>query len=143
MKSCVRVAAVLLAVLVVATFSVAQDADQKAATDVAQQWLAMVDAGHYGQSWDAAASLFQSKITKPDWESALDQVRSPLGKVDSRQFKSADFETTLSGAPEGKYCVLQFRTKFKTGAMTIETITPMLDNGQWKVSGYLIKPADK
>jgi hypothetical protein len=142
MTSCVRVGAALLAVLVIASFSVAQDADQKAATDATQQWLAMVDAGHYGQSWDAAASLFKSKVTKPDWEKALDKVRTPLGKVESREFKSADFETTLPGAPEGKYCVLQFRTKYKTGGMMIETVTPMLDDGQWKVSGYLIKPAE-
>ncbi len=142
MKSCVPVGAVLLAVLFTASFSVAQDADQKAATDAAQKWLALIDAGHYGQSWEAAASLFQSKMTKPDWEKALGQVRTPLGKVESRQFKSADFETNLPGVPEGKYCILQFRTKFKAGGMMIETVTPMLDNGQWKVSGYFIKPAD-
>jgi hypothetical protein len=61
--------------------------------------------------------------------------------VESRQFKSADLETKLPGAPEGKYCIIQFRTKFKAGGMMIETVTPMLDNGRWKVSGYLIKPA--
>ena len=125
-----------------ASFSVAQEADRKAATDAAQQWLALVDAGHYGQSWDAAASFFQSKLSKTEWEKALNQVRAPLGRVQSREFKAADLETKLPGVPEGKYCVIQFRTQFKQGGPMIETTTPMLDNGQWKVSGYYIKPAD-
>jgi Protein of unknown function (DUF4019) len=102
-----------------------------------------VDAGHYGQSWEQASSFFQSKVSKAQWEQAADQVRSPLGKMESRQFKAADFESKLPGAPDGKYCVIQFRTKFAQGGNTIETVTPMLDrDGKWKVSGYFIKPAE-
>jgi hypothetical protein len=143
MKPSVRAAALLMATLFVASLSVAQEADRKAATDAAQQWLAVVDAGHYGQSWDAAASFFQSKITKQDWEKALNQVRAPLGKMVSRQFKADAMEAKLPGAPEGKYCVIQFRTEFQHGpGPVIETITPMLDKGQWKISGYFIKASD-
>ena len=142
MKLCVRAGAVLMALLV-SSFCVAQDSNLKPATEAAEQWLAVVDAGHYGQSWDQASSFFQSKISKADWEKTADQVLTPLGKVESRQFKAADFETKLPGAPEGKYCVIQFRTKFASGGNMIETITPMLEkNGGWRVSGYLIRPMD-
>jgi hypothetical protein len=38
---------------------------------------------------------------------------------------------------------MQYRTTFAAGGDTIETITPMLDkDGQWKVSGYYIKPVE-
>ena len=62
-----------------------------------------------------------------------------MGKLESRQFKAAQFETKPPGAPEGKYVVLQYRTKF-AGGNVVETITPMLDkDGSWRVSGYFIK----
>jgi uncharacterized protein DUF4019 len=142
MKLCVRAGAFLLALLV-SSFCVAQDSNLKAATEAAEQWLAIMDAGHYGQSWDQASSFFQSKISKANWEQAANQVRTPLGKVESRQFKAADFRTKLPGAPDGQFCVMQFRTKFAAGGDMIETITPMLDkNGEWRVSGYYIKPIE-
>jgi hypothetical protein len=79
MKLGVRVGAFLLALLV-SSFCMAEDANLKAATAAAEQWLAIMDAGHYGQSWDQASSLFQSKISKADWEQAANQVRTPLGQ---------------------------------------------------------------
>jgi hypothetical protein len=142
MKSCLRAGAFLLAFLFFSSLAFAQDPNLKPATTAAEQWLSEVDLGRYGASWNDAASFFQSKITKEDWEQALNQSRTPLGKLVSRQFKAADCETKLPGAPEGKYCVIQFRTKFTKGGDMIETITPVLEkSGQWKVSGYFIKPA--
>jgi hypothetical protein len=105
------------------------------------QWLALVHAGKYGESWDQASSFFKEKITKDDWIKALNNVRTPLGKVESRQFKAAELKTELPNAPAGKYLIIQYQTKFANGGSTIETITPMLEkDGTWRVSGYYIKP---
>lgn len=135
------IASAVLFLTALTTVSFAQDATIKAATAAAKQWLATVDAGQYGKSWDTASSLFQGKISKQQWEQALDQTRKPLGKMESRQFKSALPTKNLPGVPAGDYCVIQFTTKFANGGTLIETVTPMLDkDGQWKVSGYLIKP---
>ena len=131
----------LACVLLFAVGSFAGD-NLTAATNAAQQWLALVDSGQYANSWEQAASFFKEKVTKSEWESALNRVRAPLGKMESREFKAAQYETKPPGAPEGKYFILQYRTKFAGGKM-IETITPMLDkDGMWRVSGYFIKPAD-
>lgn len=133
----------MLAVALLAGLCSAQDSPNvKAATKAAQDWLATVDAGHYGQSWDDASSFFQSRVDKQQWEQMLTQVRSPLGKLQSRQFKSAS-ETPPPGAPAGKYVTIQFNTKFATVGDTVETIVPTLENGKWKVSGYFVKPANK
>ena len=43
------------------------------------------------------------------------------------------------GAPDGEYVVLQFQADFENKAQAVETITPMLDEGQWRVSGYYIR----
>lgn len=49
------------------------------------------------------------------------------------------FATSLPGAPDGDYVVLQFATKFENNTKAIETVTPMLNEGHWRVSGYYVR----
>ena len=113
---------------------------EKAAQTSAASWLALVDAGKYGESWDAAAAAFRSAVTRSQWEAALEQVRRPLGKLVSRKLRGAKFTTDLPGAPAGEYVVIQYDTSFEHRASATETITPMKDkDGSWRVSGYFIQ----
>ena len=106
----------------------------------AQAWLALTDAGKYPESWQGAAAYFKSAVTQTKWVDALTAVRTPLGKVLSRKLKSATYKTTLPGAPDGEYVVIQYDTSFENKKEAVETITPMLDkDGKWRVSGYYIK----
>jgi hypothetical protein len=101
-----------------------------------------VDRGDYGQSWQEAASFFQSKISKADWEKALQQVRAPLGAASRRTLLGALYQTDLPNAPKGEYVIIQYKAEFASDGSFIETITPMLDkDGKWRVSGYFIKSA--
>jgi len=98
--------------------------------------------GDDGQSWKEAASFFQSKISKADWQNALQQARLPLGAAGNRSLMGSMYQTDLPGAPKGEYVVIQYKTEFAGKNQFIETITPMLDkDGKWRVSGYFIKPA--
>lgn len=110
-----------------------------AATTAAQAWLGTVDQGDYAGSWTAASSYFQGAVPKDKWAQMLGGVRSPLGGMKSRKLTSATFATSLPGAPDGKYWILQFTTTFARKAAAVETVTPMFENGAWKVSGYFIK----
>ena len=111
-----------------------------AAVESAQAWLALVDSGNFGQSWENAATLFKSAVTQADWEKAVSTVRTPLGKLVTRKIKSQQYATSLPGAPDGEYVMIQFDTAFEHKAVAVETITPMLDkDGKWRVSGYFIK----
>ena len=106
----------------------------------AQAWLALTDSGKYAESWDEAAQLFKNSVTKEQWSGMVKAVRTPLGKVWSRKLKSAKYATTLPGAPDGEYVVIQYDTSFANKSSAVETITPMLDkDGKWRVSGYYIK----
>jgi len=140
-----RVIRVLAAVLwlVPAAGLLAGDAQaEKDAEAAARKWLAGVDAGKYGASWEAASSLFRKSMTKTQWEDALAKVRAPLAAVLSRTFKSATYTKTLPGAPEGEYVVIQYDTEFSghAGGRMTETVTPAKESdGTWKVSGYYIK----
>lgn len=143
MPSFTRVCFPLIVVSVLLGCSPAQDPNVKAATYAAQNWLALVDNGNYGQSWDDASALFQQKISRSQWENTLGGGRSAYGNVVSRQLKSATLDTDIPGAPAGRYVVIQFRTRFANSPMLIETITPMQEpNGQWRVAGYFVKPLD-
>jgi hypothetical protein len=113
---------------------------EKAAQNAAESWLALVDSGKYPESWDEAAKMFKDRVTRQQWESALQSVRTPLGKINSRQVKSATYANTLPGAPDGDYVVIQFESSFAKKKSAVETITPMKEaDGQWRVSGYYIK----
>lgn len=118
----------------------ADEAKERAALASAEQWLVMVDAGQYAKSWQEASGYFRNAITRDTWEQSVGAVRKPLGKVISRNVKSSTYTTSLPGAPDGEYVVVQFETVFEHKAAAVETITPMLDSdGTWRVSGYFIQ----
>jgi hypothetical protein len=118
----------------------AEEKSQQKAVEAAQKWLALVDQGEYGKSWETASDYFRGAGTEKQWQQALTAVRSPLGKVTTRKLKSKQYATSLPGAPDGEYVVIQFETYFEKKKSSIETITPMKErDGSWRVSGYYIK----
>ena len=118
----------------------AADKDEVVATKNAEAWLVLVDRQKYGESWDAAAKLFQDTVARDVWKDALGAARGPLGKLVSRRVKSAEPRTSLPGAPDSKYVIIQYDTAFEHQKSTVETVTPMQEaDGSWKVSGYFIK----
>lgn len=121
------------------TLSYAASSEEKAAIEAARTWVELVDAGNYAESWNEAASYFQANVSKSSWSQQISGVRGPLGKTLSRSVRSSGYHTSLPGAPDGKYVVIQFDTSFQNKASAIETVTPMYENGEWKVSGYFIR----
>jgi hypothetical protein len=119
----------------------ASDAGKEtAAVSAAEKWLATVDAGNYAASWNEAAEFFRNVVKPEQWEQAMQSARKPLGKLISRNVQSKVYKTSLPGAPDGEYVVVQFETYFENKKAAIETVTPMMDkDGKWRVSGYYIK----
>ena len=114
--------------------------DDEAAVLAAEAWMSRVDNGKYAESWDEAAQYFKGAISKDQWEQSLRAVRNPLGNNSSRELMSKDYQTSLPGAPDGKYVVIQFKTSFENKESATETITCMMDSdGKWRVAGYFIK----
>jgi hypothetical protein len=135
-----RICSILVLAFAAPIPSLAADKPEKEAQAAAEQWLALIDAGQFAESWQATASVFQAAVSQPQWKSSLESVRKPLGTLVSRKLKSAKYSKKLPGAPDGEYVVLQFTTSFTNKNGAVETVTPMLDkDGKWKVSGYFIK----
>ena len=132
-------APVLFSIFAVTSPGFALSEKETVAVQAAQSWLKLVDSANYAESWDEAASLFREKVSRTEWKRAISSARSPLGSLKSRQFQSAHYMTSVPGAPDGEYVVIQFRASFEKKQSAIETVTPMLDNAEWKVSGYYIR----
>ncbi len=116
-----------------------EEIDVKPAMAVAEAWLAGVDAGRYGASWEEAAPLFKEAMAKIAWETTIESVRAPLG-TPIRKLRQAAYTRVLPNAPEGEYVVIQYDTRFENRPSSTEIVTPMRGrDGVWKVSGYIIR----
>jgi len=115
------------------------DSQESAAVEAAQEWLALVDAGDYQASWGSSAKLFREAVSASQWKASAEAARRPFGKLVSREVSSAQLARSLPGAPDGTYVVIQYRSVFEHKQGAVETVTPMLDGGAWKVSGYYIR----
>jgi hypothetical protein len=131
---------VLLCILLASVSFVKADSDtENTAISEAVKWLAEVDEGQYEESWENSAEFFQNAVKKGQWVQSLQVVRKPLGNLVSRELKNSTYKTSLPGAPDGQYVVIQFKTSFENKKSAIETVTPMMDkDGNWRVSGYYI-----
>jgi hypothetical protein len=127
-------------ILGTATAMAARSDSEKAAIAAAEKWLTIVDKGKYMESWKESSEYFKNAVTQDQWAQAAQAVRKPLGKLISRKVKNAAYKTSLPGAPDGQYVVIQFNTSFENKKSGVETVTPRIDSdGKWRVSGYYIK----
>lgn len=116
------------------------DSRTDAAVEAAEAWLGLVDAGKYKESWSEAAPFFKERVGEEEWVKMVSLARTPFGALKSRELMNVRYLTSLPGAPDGEYVVIQFKTSFENKAEAVETVTPMKDDkGTWRVSGYYIK----
>jgi hypothetical protein len=111
-----------------------------AAIQAAQEWLKLVDAGKFGESWDQAAEYFKGTVKRERWVEHLEGLRPPLGEVVSRTISVQRNSESLPAAPDGHYVILQYKTTFENKRSATETITPKrVAEGEWRVCGYYIR----
>ena len=75
---------------------------EKAAVSAAEEWLNLVDNGDYSDSWSESSEYFRNAVNKQEWERSMRAFRKPLGNVVSRKVKSATYQTSVPGAPDGE-----------------------------------------
>ena len=95
------------------------DAAAKDAAEAARTWLAAADEGRGAETWNLAAADFQYRIAAEQWQRALAAARAPLGTLRTRSSISARHATSLPGAPDGDYVVMQFQSEFEHKASAL------------------------
>ena len=100
----------------------------------ARDWLAIVDAGRWAESWRATGESFRSLNTVEAWTQASQQGRVPLGAMVSR----ADLSRESVPAPPAGLEMVKFRTSFANRPAATETLTLVREGQAWRVVGYWI-----
>jgi DNA-binding CsgD family transcriptional regulator len=100
----------------------------------ARDWLAMVDAKRWDESWRATGESFRKNNTAKVWADVSEQGRVPLGAVISR----ADLSQETVPAPPHGYEMVKFRTSFANKPGATETLSLVREGGAWRVVGYII-----
>ena len=116
---------------------IANAGDNDAMT-AAKEWLALVDAGEYKQSWLTANKTLKEQSGKEEWANYLKTIRGPFGKLISRKVSRSRTVSQIQGMPDGEYFQVQFEVKFanKSG---MERMTVAKESGGWKVAGYMMR----
>jgi hypothetical protein len=130
--------AVLIALFM--AFTAMADENEAAATQAGVTWLALVDSGKFGDSWDTAASVFKKGITREAWVKTVAEVRAQLGKSESRKLSVAQPLKDPPNAPAGDYIILQYTSNFANKNEVVETVVMGMDTDKrWRTSGYFVK----
>jgi len=129
----------MISLFVAMAIAAATDANSGPEVSAATAWVSLVDAKRWDESWSAAGTLFKSQMPQPRWASTIQPVREQLGAVSSRSVKSVTKATSLPGAPDGQYEIVQFETSFASKASATETVVLSNEASGWKVDGYFIR----
>lgn len=116
-----------------------QTAMDKAGVEAAEKWASLLDAQRWQESWKASGSMFRSQVPEARWISTIEPLRLQMGSVSSRALKGVTSASTLPGAPNGNYKIIQFETNFANKQDAVETVVLAEEGGNWKVSGYFIR----
>jgi len=109
------------------------------ATAVAMEFLHLIDAEKYTESWRMSAGLMKAKVSEQDWVEKLTRARELAGPLVERRQEDVSYSTSAVDSPEGEYISLVFASSFQKAESVDEYVTVMLDDGDWKVAGYFIQ----
>lgn len=113
--------------------------DENAAVQAAQNFLALVDTGDYGGSWETASRIFQTRYDRAAWVQEMGSVRPFFGRVIGRVILAVRSEDSFPKAPDGAYVVILFQSTFENKEKAKEVVVMTLDgNGQWRVLKYCL-----
>lgn len=113
----------------------ATTAPSLSAADAARQFLALIDAGRWSESYGRFGAAFRKINSEQVWSEVSQRVRPPLGAVVSRTLLGQE---NIPVPPAGVE-MLKFRTRFATGGEKVETVTLDQEGGDWKVVGVTIE----
>ena len=109
------------------------------ATAVAKEFLQLVDAEKYAESWQMAANMMKEKVAEKEWVEKLTKARTLSGSLVERVEESVSYSPSAKDSPDGEYISLVFDSKYQRAESVSEYVTVMLEGGHWRVGGYFIQ----
>lgn len=127
-------AAIVIALVLPSAF--AQDSPKPG-----DDFIRLLDAKQYAESWDIASGYFKQSVSRNDWATQARQARASLGSVVVRSMKNSEVQKNPPGAPPGDYLLLTFETKFADSEPARTETLPLIKgaDGRWRAVGYFIR----
>lgn len=105
----------------------------------AASWLEEIDDGDFDDSWEAAASVFQARVSKEAWEEEGRRLRDSVQTPTRRTVTMVKYRDALRQAGDGPVVILKYRSEIG-GTVIQETVVTIRENTSWKVAGYQMTP---
>jgi hypothetical protein len=122
-----------------ATKSLAEKRTREAeARSAATEWLALIDASDYPGAYALESRRLRAATTQDQFVRSMEGRRAPFGKMLSRAFIGAAFTHKLTGAPDGRYESILFRTAFANKSVAAERVILAFESDRWRVVDYRV-----
>lgn len=110
------------------------------ATQSAEIFLALVDAGDFEAAREEASELLRDRVDTAVWHRQIGVMRERVGALKSRTLDEVFRSSYAQDAPKGDYLTLEYRSDFAKTSQVLETVNLRReDNDRWRVAGYFIK----
>jgi hypothetical protein len=111
--------------------------EQEART-AAAEWLSLIDAANYPAAYAMESARLRAGSTEPQFVRSMEGRRQPFGSVVSRRFIGAAYTRKLTGAPDGHYESILFRTAFAQKSLAAERVILSQEKDGWRVVDYRV-----
>lgn len=114
---------------------------KQAAQAAAEDWLALIGAGAFEESWVAADSTLRAGISQEDWADQGIRARHQLDTLRARRLTRAQYRDSTAQLGGGHPVVtLQYASEYARGRVREAVITTKRDTA-WTVAGYRVVAA--
>jgi uncharacterized protein (TIGR03067 family) len=110
---------------------------EREALKAAQEFLAVMDEGKFGQLFDMSASWAKRSTTREKTSQMHQTLRDSFGKAIHRTLHRALLLGRAPQQPEGRYACIQFKSRFERQEVIWETVLLNVEpDGKWRVNSY-------
>ena len=114
----------------------AKRAHQENASSAATQWLELLDDREYEEAYDREPARVRAGGTTRQFVRSMTARRAPFGRAVSRRLIGTASSHKLTGAPDGDYVSVLFKTSFQHKSVAAERVILLNDRGTWRVVDY-------
>jgi DNA-binding CsgD family transcriptional regulator len=104
------------------------------ASRAARDWLTLVDARKWPESWAATGASFRKANSVANWQGAAEQVHARLGPALSRELVADE----ANPAPPKGFRTIRFRATFAGNHSATETLSLNREGDRWRVVGIYV-----
>jgi hypothetical protein len=112
-----------------------REKDARAAADA---WLGLIDSADYATAYGREPPRLRAATTQEQFVRSMQGRRQPFGRVLSRNFIGAAYTRKLTGAPDGNYESILFKTSFENKKLAAERVILSRESNGWKVVDYRV-----